>query len=63
MEMPKNCAECHFSDVFAYPPDYDDEWICELNQLSMSWEDAQIRNPNCPLPLIKVDLRENDGFY
>lgn len=49
MELPKNCAECKFSDVFAYPPDYDDEWICELNYLSMTWEDAQMRHSNCPL--------------
>jgi len=49
MEMPKNCAECQFSDVFAYPPDYDDEWICELHYFSMNWEDAQMRHSNCPL--------------
>lgn len=49
MEMPKDCSECQFSDVFAYPPDYDDEWICELTYLSMNWEDAQMRHSNCPL--------------
>ena len=48
-EMPKSCAECQFSDVFAYPPDYDDEWICGLEYFSMNWEDAQMRHSNCPL--------------
>lgn len=49
MKMPENCAECQFSDVFAYPPDYDDEWICELNYISMTWEEAQMRHSHCPL--------------
>ena len=48
-EMPKNCAECKFSDVFTYPPDYDDEWVCELTYIHMDYEDAQMRHSNCPL--------------
>ena len=48
-ETPKNCAECKFSDVFTYPPGYDDEWICELTYIHMNYEDAQMRHSNCPL--------------
>ena len=48
-EMPKNCAECKFSDVFTYPPDYDDEWICGLTYIGMDYGDAQMRHSNCPL--------------
>lgn len=64
MKMPESCAECQFSDVFAYPPDYDDEWICELNYLSMTWEDAQMRHSNCPLVEIPQhgDLIDRDAI-
>jgi len=48
-EMPKCCAECHLSDVYNYPPDYDDEWTCGITYHIMSYEDAQMRYADCPL--------------
>ena len=57
MEMPQCCADCKFSDIYSYPPDYDDEYRCELEYFSMSYEDAQMRHANCPL----VELPEKHG--
>ena len=48
MEIPESCAKCPFSDVYNYPPDYDDEWRCEIGFFYMSYEDAQMRHARCP---------------
>ena len=48
MEMPECCADCKFSDCYAYPPDYDDEYVCEIAYFSMSYEDSKVRQTTCP---------------
>ena len=49
MKMPQSCEECIFSDVYSYPPHYDDEYICGINYASMSYEQAKMRHVDCPL--------------
>jgi len=60
MKMPKSCSECPFLEVYNLPPDYDDEFTCEITFQSMSYEEYKTRDVNCPL--IEV-FRTGDGLY
>lgn len=62
VEIPDSCVGCPFSDVYQFAPDYDDEVICDVVPVHMSYWDAKKRHENCPLmKLINNSSPENNG--